>query len=82
MVYVGWTTVLAGLIFACRSRLALALATLMGGVILFISNLNWLDPQITPLVPVLKSYWLMIHVSVITASYGFSASQPSRDSRR
>lgn len=71
MVYVGWTTVLAGLIFARRSRLALALATLMGGVILFVSNLNWLDPQITPLVPVLKSYWLMIHVSVITASYGF-----------
>ncbi|MFQ9504997.1 MAG: hypothetical protein ACLR1G_14840 [Alistipes indistinctus] len=31
MVYVGWTTVLAGLIFARRSRLALALATLMGG---------------------------------------------------
>ena len=79
MVYVGWTTVLAGLIFARRSQLALALATLMGGVILFVSNLNWLDPQITPLVPVLKSYWLMIHVSVITASYG---SQPSRDSRR
>lgn len=43
----------------------------MGGVALFVSNLNWLDPQITPLVPVLKSYWLMIHVSVVTASYGF-----------
>lgn len=71
MVYVGWITVLAGLIFARRSALTLALATLMGGVILFVSNLNWLDPQITPLVPVLKSYWLMIHVSVITASYGF-----------
>jgi len=71
MVYVGWITVLAGLLFARRSTLTLALATLMGGVVLFVSNLNWLDPQITPLVPVLKSYWLMIHVSVITASYGF-----------
>lgn len=71
MVYVGWTAVLAGLVFARRSRLVLALATVLGGVILFVSNLNWLDPQITPLVPVLKSYWLMIHVSVITASYGF-----------
>lgn len=71
MIYVGWTTVLAGLLFARRSRLALGLAALLGGVILFVSNLNWLDPQITPLVPVLKSYWLMIHVSVITASYGF-----------
>lgn len=71
MVYVGWITVLSGLIFARRSQLALALAALLGGVVLFVSNLNWLDPQITPLVPVLKSYWLMIHVSVITASYGF-----------
>ena len=71
MVSVGWATVLSGLVFARRSRLAPALAALMGGVALFVSNLNWLDPQITPLVPVLKSYWLMIHVSVITASYGF-----------
>jgi len=30
-----------------------------------------MNPQITPLVPVLKSYWLMIHVAIITASYGF-----------
>lgn len=71
MVHVGWAAVLAGLIFARRSRLVLALATLLGGVVLFVSNLNWLDPQITTLVPVLKSPWLMIHVSVITASYGF-----------
>ena len=34
-------------------------------------SLNWLDPEITNLVPVLKSYWLMIHVAIITASYGF-----------
>ncbi len=30
-----------------------------------------LNPQISPLVPVLKSYWLNIHVAVITSSYGF-----------
>lgn len=30
-----------------------------------------LDPQITPLEPVLKSYWLMVHVGIITSSYGF-----------
>ena len=29
------------------------------------------DPQLTNLQPVLKSYWLMIHVAIITASYGF-----------
>ena len=30
-----------------------------------------MNPQITMLVPVLKSYWLMIHVAIITSSYGF-----------
>jgi cytochrome c-type biogenesis protein CcsB len=30
-----------------------------------------MDPQITNLVPVLKSYWLVIHVATITASYAF-----------
>ena len=32
-----------------------------------------MDPEITNLVPVLKSYWLIIHVAVITSSYGFFA---------
>ena len=29
-----------------------------------------MDPSIANLVPVLDSYWLMIHVSVIVGSYG------------
>jgi cytochrome c-type biogenesis protein CcsB len=32
---------------------------------------SMLDPQITLLEPVLKSYWLMIHVGIVTSSYGF-----------
>lgn len=71
MVYVAWATVLAGLIFISKSKLTLALATLFGGVILFVSGLNWMDPEINPLVPVLKSPWLMFHVAVIVAAYGF-----------
>lgn len=71
MVYVSWATVFAGLLFARRSLLTFALATLFGGVILFVSGLNWMDPQINPLVPVLKSPWLMFHVAVIVGAYGF-----------
>lgn len=71
MVYVAWATVLAGLLFIRRSSMTLALAAFFAGIILFVANLNFMDPEITPLVPVLKSYWLMIHVAVITASYGF-----------
>ncbi|WP_455634058.1 cytochrome c biogenesis protein CcsA [Parabacteroides sp.] len=71
MVYVAWATVLAGLLFARRSTLTFALATLFGGIILFVSGLSWMDPQINPLVPVLKSPWLMFHVAVIVGAYGF-----------
>lgn len=71
MIYVAWATALAGLLFVRRSSMTLALAAFFAGIILFVANLNFMDPEITPLVPVLKSYWLMIHVAVITASYGF-----------
>lgn len=71
MIYVAWATALAGLLFIKRSGMTLALAAFFAGIILFVANLNFMDPEITPLVPVLKSYWLMIHVAVITASYGF-----------
>ncbi len=71
MVYVGWAIILAGLLFARRSYVLPALASILAGVVLFVSNLNWLNPEITPLVPVLQSYWLMLHVAVIMAGYGF-----------
>lgn len=71
MVYVALCTVAGGLLFGRRSLLTLAVATLFGGVILFVSGLSWLDPHINPLVPVLKSPWLMFHVAVVTAAYGF-----------
>jgi ABC-type transport system involved in cytochrome c biogenesis permease subunit len=45
----------------------------MAGVFMFTAHLTGVDPQITNLVPVLKSYWLTIHVSIITGSYGFLA---------
>lgn len=71
MVCLAWASVLGGLLFAKRSFIAFSLATLFGGVVLFVSGLNWMDPQITPLVPVLKSPWLMFHVATLIAAYGF-----------
>ncbi|MBE0651222.1 MAG: cytochrome c biogenesis protein CcsA [Bacteroidales bacterium] len=73
MIYIAWVTMLAGLIFSKRSLLTAAATTILASIILFVAHLSWMDPEITNLVPVLKSYWLMIHVSVITASYGFLA---------
>lgn len=71
MVYLALISVLGGLLFVRHNSLPLALATLFGGVILFVSGLNWMNPQITPLVPVLKSPWLMIHVAVVMIAYSF-----------
>ncbi|MGE0560806.1 MAG: c-type cytochrome biogenesis protein CcsB [Flavobacteriales bacterium] len=71
MIYIGWATVFAGFLFSRTSKMTLAATAVLTSLILMVAHLNWLDPEITPLVPVLKSYWLMIHVAVITGSYGF-----------
>lgn len=71
MVYIAWALALSGIIFSKRSPISLSLTAILAGITLFVAHLSWMDPQITTLVPVLKSHWLTIHVSVITASYGF-----------
>ena len=52
-------------------RTEMAATMVLAATILFVSTLSFLDPEITPLVPVLKSYWLTIHVSMEAGSYGF-----------
>jgi cytochrome c-type biogenesis protein CcsB len=73
LIYIAWVTLLAGIIFSRKSNLTLAATTVLTSIILMVAHLSWMDPEITNLVPVLKSYWLTIHVSIITASYGFLA---------
>nr|WP_228155833.1 cytochrome c biogenesis protein CcsA [Aliarcobacter skirrowii] len=71
MLYISWSAVFAGVMFFRRSLLALSSAVIMAAIFMFTAHLTEIDPQITNLVPVLKSYWLTIHVSILTASYGF-----------
>jgi len=73
MIFVGWATLLAGFVFSRRSIVTIAATTIIAALIMFVSHLSWMNPEITNLVPVLKSYWLLIHVAVITSSYGFFA---------
>ncbi|MGB1003072.1 MAG: cytochrome c biogenesis protein CcsA [Salibacteraceae bacterium] len=68
-ILVSWTTILFGLIFHKKTDFILPLATLFTGTLLFVAFLDWLNPEITNLVPVLKSYWLKIHVAIIVGSY-------------
>ena len=71
MIFISWVTILAGFIFSKRSSFVLAATSVLGGFTLMVAHLSFMDPQITNLVPVLQSYWLTLHVSVITGSYGF-----------
>lgn len=71
MLYIAFVTILAGFVFSKSSKMTIAATAVLSSLILMVAHLNFMDPEITPLVPVLKSYWLMIHVAVITGSYGF-----------
>ncbi|MDX1753119.1 MAG: cytochrome c biogenesis protein CcsA [Salinimicrobium sediminis] len=70
MIYVAWATMLFGLLFGRKSDLTIASTAFVTSMILMIAHWNWMDPSIANLAPVLDSYWLMIHVSVIVGSYG------------
>jgi len=73
LLYISWSAIFAGIMFFRRHLLALSSAVIVAGIFMFVAHLTGIDPQITNLVPVLKSYWLTIHVSILTASYGFFA---------
>lgn len=70
IVYVAWATMFFGLAFDIKSKLTVAAAAFVTAIILSAAYMNWIDPEIANLQPVLNSYWLMIHVAVIVASYG------------
>jgi len=71
MLFISWVTLLAGFIFSRRSAFTLSATSVLASMTLMVAHLSFMDPEITNLVPVLKSYWLTLHVSVITGSYGF-----------
>ena len=70
MIYVAWATMFFGVAFGRKSQLTLASTAFVVSMILMVAHMNWMDPEIGNLQPVLNSYWLMIHVAVIVASYG------------
>jgi ABC-type transport system involved in cytochrome c biogenesis permease subunit len=65
MIFISWATCLAGLIFANRSEITLSVTSILAGLTLLVAGFSWMSPEITPLVPVLKSYWLIVHVGAL-----------------
>ncbi|TKD66237.1 cytochrome c biogenesis protein [Flavobacterium sp. ASW18X] len=71
ILYVSWATLGMGLLLGSRkSELTLASSAFVTSMLLWIAHQSWVDPAVANLVPVLDSYWLMIHVAVIVGSYG------------
>ncbi len=71
LLLIGWGGLLAGFCFIRNSKITLAATTLLAFFILMTASHSDYDPQLTNLQPVLKSYWLIIHVATLTISYGF-----------
>ncbi len=71
IVFIAGATIMAGLFLAKNSPFTLAATTLLGGITLGVAHMSFVNPEITNLVPVLKSYWLMIHVATIISGDGF-----------
>lgn len=70
ILYVSWATMGMGLLLGRKSDMTIAASAFVTSMLLWIAHQSWVDPSIANLVPVLDSYWLMIHVAVIVGSYG------------
>jgi len=71
LILVAWGSLLAGFSFVRYSKITLAATPLLAFFVLMTAGHSSYDPQLTNLQPVLKSYWLIIHVATMTISYGF-----------
>ena len=69
LIFISWVTVLTGLIFSKKNGVIIAGAAILAMMMIIVAEMELMDPEISPLQPVLKSFWLKIHVAIITGSY-------------
>lgn len=73
MQFLALSIMLIALLLSKRYRFVLAFGFLLSGFTLLVAHLGQMNPQITPLMPVLNSPWLSTHVSMIMMSYALFA---------
>lgn len=73
MQFLALIVMVIDLLLCHRYRFVLPFGFLLSGFALLVSHLGEMNPQITPLMPVLNSPWLSIHVSMIMTSYALFA---------
>ncbi|MBP7358236.1 MAG: cytochrome c biogenesis protein CcsA [Prevotella sp.] len=69
MLIMAWFVMLFSLIAYKRFHILITFGFLMSGFFLLVSHIGQMDPQITPIMPVLSSPLLSIHVSIIMMSF-------------
>ncbi|AFJ90497.1 cytochrome c biogenesis protein CcsA [Blattabacterium sp. (Blaberus giganteus)] len=69
-IFISWGLIGIGFLFY-KNQFVSGITSLVSSILLMIAHGSAMDPEITNLVPVLKSHWLIIHVATITSSYGF-----------
>jgi ABC-type transport system involved in cytochrome c biogenesis permease subunit len=70
MLSLAWFSLLTGILARRYSFLIVAFSFLLAGFTLLVAHISSMNPQITPLVPVLQSPLLSIHVLTIMVAYG------------
>ena len=70
LIFVAFATMLFGLFLGRKSALTIGASAFLVAVILMFAGQNWIDPEIANLQPVLNSWWLLVHTSIIVSAYG------------
>lgn len=73
MQFMAWCTLLPAVVFSRRMPLLLPLGCIVAALSLAVSMMSGADPSITPLMPVLQSPLLAIHVALVMTSYALLA---------
>ena len=73
MQFMALCTVVLACLFRRRFPFTVPFGFLLSGFALLVAHLGQMNPQITPLMPVLVSPWLSMHVSLIMMSYALFA---------
>ncbi len=70
MLLLSWFSLLTGILTRRYSFLIMVFSFMLAGFTLLVAHIGSMSPQITPLVPVLQSPLLSIHVLTIMVAYG------------
>ncbi|GHT72427.1 cytochrome c biogenesis protein [Bacteroidia bacterium] len=69
MLLIAWSAMFLAVLFGRKIRILLSFGYLLSGCTLLVACIGTKNPQITPLVPVLSSPLLSLHVSTIMVAY-------------